>query len=208
MSGTGGVPTQPNTPIVLNGPLPPGFVPHTLTDANGVSTPIWQAGNLPAMGQPAPVIPPLSSSSGRYGNPLRDGGGESSGPPSMFPRSPAGSLRPLGGTPGSAWANLGGATPGTSTRDLPGGVGGGRPSSIYGPPASVGGGAGGYSPMPAAPMQMPAPPMQMPVPTVPDLDDENDNGFDMHTTLNTQMNAMTGASTLAPEKKKKKKKGR
>lgn len=62
-----------------DGNLPPGFVPQTLTDAQGVSTPIWQNGSLPS--GPGPVYPgggsapPRASSSGSgggkvYGNPL------------------------------------------------------------------------------------------------------------------------------------------
>lgn len=182
------VPTQPNSPVVLTGPMPPGFIPQRLTDANGVSTPIYQPNVLPPMGPP-PVIPPLGGSTNIYKNPVnrdRDDPSPSSvfgGAAPVFPHSPAGSIKPLG-TPGPAWGTLGGMTPNTTTRDLPGASNRG---SVF----------GGASPSIGAPISMP-------VPTVPNLDDDNEDSFDRNTSINTKFNAAMGGNNTAAKKKKKK----
>lgn len=176
------MPTQPNTPVTLTGPLPPGFIPQTLTDARGVSTPIYQPSVLPGMGPP--VIPPLSGSN-IYKNPVhRDRDEPTSvfgGAGPVFPHSPAGSIKPLG-TPGPVWGALGGMTPGSTTRDLPG--------------ASRGSIFGVASPSVGAPISMPEP-------TVPNLDDDNGDFFDQNTTMNTKLNAATSSGAAAKKKKKK-----
>ncbi|KAF9561976.1 hypothetical protein CPC08DRAFT_817388 [Agrocybe pediades] len=59
---TSGVTTQPSSPVIPTGSLPPGFVPQTFTDNLGRATPIWQRSDLPNAGPPVmpqgPYIPP------------------------------------------------------------------------------------------------------------------------------------------------------
>ncbi|KAF8147705.1 hypothetical protein B0H34DRAFT_738953 [Crassisporium funariophilum] len=77
--------TQPNSPVILSGPLPEGFVPTNFRDMNGVSTPIHHNAGLPPMmmtGGPGgppfnntsmhqPVIPtPRGGPAPIYGNPV------------------------------------------------------------------------------------------------------------------------------------------
>ena len=45
-----GASTVPNSPVVLDGLLPPNFIPQTLTNSRGVSTPISRSSGLPSMG--------------------------------------------------------------------------------------------------------------------------------------------------------------
>jgi len=58
---TNNVPTAPSSPVVLNGPLPPNFIPQTLINSRGVSPPIARSAGLSGMGtysgMSTPVIP-------------------------------------------------------------------------------------------------------------------------------------------------------
>ncbi|KAF8907361.1 hypothetical protein CPB84DRAFT_309011 [Gymnopilus junonius] len=195
--GYNGPPTQPNSPVVLPGPIPSNFVAQTFTDRNGVSTPLWQANSLPDT--TPPVIPGVTTSTGsqKYGNPLHKDKDED-GPP-VFPRSPKSPNRRLSGTPApgtwgsGGWTGSGGGglTPASSMRDLPG-VGGGNRTSVF----------GGVMNSPAQPA------MSMPEPTVPFIppppeEIEDDNGFDQTTMQNTAMNATIGKKTGGGKKKKK-----
>jgi len=56
----GSAPTTPNSPIVLDGPLPPNFIPRTLTNSCGVSTPISRSAGLLCMGTHSGMSIPLS----------------------------------------------------------------------------------------------------------------------------------------------------
>ena len=56
------MPQPPSRGNVSWGPLPPGFVPQTITDPSGVSTPIWQPGTLPPISiEPLSPYSPYSS---------------------------------------------------------------------------------------------------------------------------------------------------
>ena len=212
--------TVPNTPINAPFGLPPNFIPQTLTDRNGVSTPIHLPGVLPG-GHPVISRQPSAQGGAIYGNPLANMDRDNDSPPTLANRSPfipptafgsqspfipPGSFGSAGvgasspnvggwGVPsraGSLSGGGGGMTPGSMTRELSGQR---TPVSIYGPPA----GAGGFSPnvrnSPAV--------MSMPVPTV--RDDEDDDGFDQTTIHNTRLNTIVTVPTpvAAPKKKKK-----
>lgn len=211
-----GTDTQPNSPIDAPFGLPPNFIPQTLTDRNGVSTPITHPGVLPG-GRPVISRPPSAQGGGIYGNPLASRDRDNDSPPARSPfippaplggRSPFIPPAPLGssgfgtnspnmggwGVPsraGSLSGGGGGMTPSSMTRELSGQR---TPVSIYGPPA----GAGGFSPnirnSPAV--------MSMPVPTV--RDDEDDDGFDQTTLHNTRLNTIVTAPSVGAPKKKKK----
>ncbi|KAF8968038.1 hypothetical protein BDZ97DRAFT_1800600 [Flammula alnicola] len=204
-----GMDTEPNSPVDNNAyrHLPPNFIPQTLTDNRGISTPISHPGVLPGMGPviPPPVMPsgPPSKAAPIYGNPNRERDREEGDSPplsalaSRSPFIPPAVLGGIGGSSpstGGAWGAPGrvgslgsgpGMTPATTTRDLPGG---GRSGvSIYGPPVGV----GGYSPNGPGPMP-PAPYLNH------NHEDEEDNGFDPTTTQNTRLNATIGQRKATP----------
>ena len=134
-----GAPTVPNSPVVLDGPLPPNFIPQTLTNSRGVSTPFSRSTDLPGMGthggMSTPVLPgnppPVFPSTGPpaapvYGNPLaknRDRDEQSQQQPP--PASPAWGNKPF----------------------APGGASPAWPSKSFGTPG--GGGSGGAPPLPS-----------------------------------------------------------
>ena len=137
---TNNVPTAPSSPVVLNGPIPPNFIPQTLTNSRGVSTPISRSAGLPGMGthsgmstpvipgNPPPVFPTTAPPAGTlYGNPLaknRDREEQSQQQPP--PASPAWNNKPFAsGGASPAWANKPFGTPG-------GGGGGAPPSPSWG----------------------------------------------------------------------------
>ncbi|KIM40597.1 hypothetical protein M413DRAFT_164568 [Hebeloma cylindrosporum] len=143
---TSGAPTVPNSPVVLDGPLPPNFIPQTLTNSRGVSTPFSRSSGLPGMsggmstpvipGNPPPVFPssaPPPAQTQVYGNPLaknRDREEQPHGSPyrpqqQLPSASPAWNNKPFGGSGAAspAWGNKPFGTPGA------GGVGGGAPPS-------------------------------------------------------------------------------
>ena len=141
-----GAPTVPNSPVILNGPIPPNFVPQTLTNSRGV-TPISRSAGLPGMGthdgmstpvipgNPPPVFPSTGPPPGQvYGNPLaqnrdREEQQQQQQPP---PASPAWGSQPfVSGGASPAWPNKQFGTPG-------GGGGGAPPSPSWGASSPAG----------------------------------------------------------------------
>jgi hypothetical protein len=195
-----------NGPTVIDGPIPPGFVPQTITDPNGVSTPIWQPRNLPSGAGPGVSGPPHSAQTPRpgpiYGNPLnKDREDEEE---SYVPFSPYGpGSRPGGSATGRPNGSGPGMTPAITPRNLPppGGLTGSNVGprsgvSIYapGPPPIVPpipmGNTWGYSPGGVIPGPLP---QSTPHPE----EDENDD-VDSETALNTRMNANIGKRARPP----------
>lgn len=154
--------------------LPLGFVPQSITDSRGVSTPIsWPPAGVPL----PPVMPssgPPSSLPKIYGNPLNKDRNQEDmyahpGPVHNF-------VSPVTRSNGAI-----SMTPGMSTRDLPvSGAstlsnGGARSSaSIYGPPWGSGPG-----PLPPSALN-------------PEEEDDEEHDLDPQTALNTRMNAGIG----------------
>ncbi|KAF9522007.1 hypothetical protein CPB83DRAFT_151399 [Crepidotus variabilis] len=216
MPGSIPVPPVPTVPGMEN--LPPGFVPQTITDKRGISTPIWSGGvALPAA---AGIGIPTTSSSGGgrnktpgpYGNPLnksqdnedeqeRTTGSRSFGvapppPPSGFgfvPSPSIGGSRPLGGgmTPSMGGTRTLSPSGGSTIPFIPSSPNVGGRESLF-----------GRSPGPGRPGQLPSstnePTYNNPLRNRED-EDENDDGFDHHTLQNTMRNANIGrAGSPAP----------
>lgn len=190
--------TEPSLPDATY-VLPPNFIPQTLTDRRGVSTPISHSPVLPGMGPiipGPPVIPRPPSAQGPYGNPLAKKGRGNDSPPALSNRSPfippavLSSPNMSGGGWGSRAGSLSGGpsmTPNSMTRDLPGQRSG---VPIYGPP----GGVGGFS----SPNIRPGP-----MPSVFNSPDDEDDGFDQTTLQNTLLNTNLAPAVVVPKKKKK-----
>jgi len=195
---------------VIEGPLPPGFIPQTITNSNGVSTPIWQPGTLPPGVGPSVAGPPHLPHSAHtqrsgpiYGNPLnkdRDDDDEyipfSPYGPGSFPGgSTIPTARPNGSGPGM--------TPVAGSRTLPGlGVVPGanvgpRPGvSIYAPapppivPPIPMGNTWGFSPGGVIPGPLP--------PSAPHPEEDENDDVDSETALNTRINASIGKRAIPP----------
>jgi hypothetical protein len=193
--------TQPNSPVipgvtvpmprmpprgvsgtpVIDGPLPPGFVPQTITDSNGVSTPIWSNGTLPSGAGPSVGKPPqlhsgqASRSGPIYGNPLlnkdEDESYVSSSSYGTVVRP--GGTGPTNGGPGIISPHVGVVPAGPRS-----GV------SIYAPAPPPAVPPWGYSPGAVIPGPLPH--------TAPSPEEDENDDMDSETALNTRINAGIG----------------
>ena len=187
-----------STSSVFEGPLPPGFVPQTITNARGVTAPILQAGGaaLPPVipsalgsraGQHQPRSAALSRSTPFYGNPLNqdpDTEGKDDppmtsayGPPSIPTNRMGGAIGPRSGSA---------MTPGMTIHDFP--VSGPPPFGNFAPRPT-------YGPSTIPPTSIwPYPPGSLPPSLTPEDDEDEQNDLDPQTAHNTMINASIGRS--------------